>query len=413
MHSGYSPKTGDPLVAPVVQSTTYAYDSCQEIADLFDLKAEGHMYSRISNPTVDVFEKKMNALEGGVGALALSSGQAASTVAVLNICEAGDHLVALSTLYGGTFNLFKHTFKKLGIDVTFVAPDLSPEAIRSAFKDNTKLLFGESLSNPGTRVLDFDKFSSIAQEFDVPFIVDNTFPTPYLCKPLLLGANIVLHSTTKYTDGHATSVGGIIIDGGNYNWNNGKFPGLTKPDESYHGLTYTEAFGSAAYIVKARAQWVRDFGCYMSPQNAFLSTRGLETLHLRMERHSANALALAQFLENHEKVSWVAYPMLENDPQYRLCTKYLTAGSGVLTFGVEGGREKAEQMINALRLAKKVVHVADVRTGVLHPASMTHRQLNEKDQRLAGILPELIRVSVGIESAEDILADFSQALEVI
>ncbi len=283
--AGYDPKNGEPLVAPVVQSTTYAYDSCRAIADLFDLKAEGHMYSRISNPTVAVFENKMAALEKGVGALAFSSGQAASTIAVLNICVAGDHMVALSTLYGGTFNLFKHTFKKLGIDVTFVDPEAPRAEIESAFRANTKLLFGESLSNPGTKVLDFDKFASIAKAADVPFIVDNTFPTPYLCQPLTLGAHIVVHSTTKYTDGHATSVGGIIVDGGSYRWDNGKFPGLTEPDESYHGLRYTETFGPAAYIVKARAQWVRDMGCYMSPQNAFLFNRGLETLHLRMERH--------------------------------------------------------------------------------------------------------------------------------
>lgn len=411
VQSGYSPKNGEPRVAPIVQSTTYKYDSCQAIADLFDLKVAGHMYSRISNPTVEVFENKMAALEGGVGALALSSGQTASTISVLNICEAGDHFVALSTLYGGTFNLFKHTMKKIGIEVSFVDPEASAEEVKQSFQSNTKLLFGESLSNPGTDMLNFEKFSAIAKEMDVPFIVDNTFPTPYLCNPLQLGADIVIHSTTKYVDGHATSVGGMIVDGGTFNWANGKFPGMTEPDESYHGLSYVDTFGPNAYIVKARVQWVRDVGCYMSPQNAFLSNKGLETLHLRMERHSENALKLAEYLEKHEKVTWVKYPRLESDPNYELCVKYMKAGSGVLTFGVQGGSAAAERVMDALQLAERVVHVADVRTGVLHPASMTHRQLSEEDQLKAGVLPELIRVSVGIEGVDDIIADFSQALE--
>lgn len=411
VQSGYSPKNGEPRVTPIAQSTTYKYDTCQGIADLFDLKVPGHMYSRISNPTVEVFENKMAALEGGVGALALSAGQTASTLSILNICEAGDHFVTLSTLYGGTFNLFKHTFKKLGVEVSFVSPDAEPEEVKKAFKSNTKLLFGETLSNPGTEMLDFEKFSAIAKEMDVPFIVDNTFPTPYLCNPLEHGADIVIHSTTKYVDGHATSVGGIIVDGGKFNWANGKFPGLTEPDESYHGLSYVDTFGTAAYIVKARVQWVRDVGCYMSPQNAFLSNKGLETLHLRMDRHSENALKLAEYLENHEKVTWVKYPRLKSDPNYDLCVKYMKAGSGVLTFGVKGGSKEAERVMDALQLAERVVHVADVRTGVLHPASMTHRQLSEEDQIAAGVLPELIRVSVGIENIDDIIADFTQALE--
>ena len=413
VQSGYSPKNGEPRVTPIAQSTTYKYDSCQSIADLFDLKVAGHMYSRISNPTVEVFENKMAALEGGVGALALSSGQTASTLSVLNICEAGDHFVALSTLYGGTYNLFKHTLKKLGLEVSFVSPDASSDEVKQAFKSNTKLLFGESLSNPGTDMLDFEKFSAIAKDMDVPFIVDNTFPTPYLCNPLQLGADIVVHSTTKYVDGHATSVGGMIVDGGTFNWANGKFPGLTEPDESYHGLRYVETFGASAYIVKARVQWVRDVGCYMSPQNAFLSNKGLETLHLRMDRHSENALKLAEYLEKHEKVTWVKYPRLKNDPNYDLCVKYMKAGSGVLTFGVQGGSAAAERVMDALKLAERVVHVADVRTGVLHPASMTHRQLNEEDQVKAGVLPELIRVSVGIENIDDIITDFTQALELL
>lgn len=411
VQSGYSPKNGEPRVVPITQSTTYKYDTCKDVADLFDLTAVGHMYSRISNPTTEAFENKMAVLEGGVGALALSAGQTASTIAVLNICEAGDHFVALTTLYGGTFNLFKHTMKKMGVEVTFVDPKLPAEEIRKAFKPNTKLLFGESLSNPGTEVLDFEKFSAIAKAMDVPFVVDNTFPTPYLCQPLKLGADIVVHSTSKYTDGHATAVGGVIVDGGTFNWKNGKFPGLTEPDDSYHGLSYVDTFGPAAYIVKARVQWVRDLGCYLSPQNAFLSNKGLETLHLRMERHSDNALALAEYLEGHEKVSWVKYPMLKTDSNYDLCKKYLKAGSGVLTFGVEGGAKGAEKVMNALELAAIVVHVSDVRTGVLHPASMTHRQLSAEDQIKAGVKPELIRVSVGIESIKDIIADFEQALE--
>ncbi|VFQ44553.1 O-acetylhomoserine aminocarboxypropyltransferase/cysteine synthase family protein [Desulfoluna butyratoxydans] len=408
---GFTPKNGEPRVTPIVQSTTYKYDTCKEIADLFDLKVPGHMYSRISNPTVEVLENKMAALEGGVGALALSSGQSASTVSILNICEAGDHFVALSTLYGGTFNLFKHTLKKMGIDMTFVDPAAPVDEIKKAFKPNTKLLFGESLSNPGTQVLDFDKFAAIAKAMGVPFIVDNTFPTPCLCRPLEHGADIVIHSTTKYTDGHATSVGGIIVDGGSFDWNNGKFPGLTEPDESYHGLSYTETFGNQAYIVKARVQWIRDLGCYMSPQNAFLTNKGLETLHLRMERHSSNALALAEFLESHPSVEWVKYPLLKSDPNHDLCKKYMKAGSGVLTFGPKGGRDAAERLMNSLQLAEIVVHVADVRTGVLHPASMTHRQLSDEDQIKAGVLPELIRITVGIEHIDDIIADFSQALD--
>ncbi len=413
VQAGYQPKNGEPRVQPIVQSTTYKYDTCKDIADLFDLKAAGHMYSRISNPTVAAFEEKMAALEGGVGALALSSGQAASTLSITNICEAGDHFVALSSLYGGTFNLFKHTMKKMGIEVSFVDPSAPAEEIKKAFTAKTKLLFGEALSNPGTEVLDFEKFSAICKDMDVPFIVDNTFPTPYLCRPLEHGADIVIHSTTKYTDGHATSVGGIIVDGGKFDWKNGKFPGLVEPDESYHGLSYVDTFGDIAYIIKARVQWVRDIGCYMTPQNAFLSNMGLETLHLRMDRHSENALALAEFLDQHPKVAWVKYPMLPSDPNFELCKKYLKAGSGVLTFEIKGGTEGAEKMMDSLTLAARVVHVADVRTGVLHPASMTHRQLNEQDQKAAGITPGLIRVSVGIENINDIINDFSQALDKI
>ncbi len=410
VQAGYRPKNGEPRVMPIVQSTTYKYDTCQDIADLFDLKASGHMYSRISNPTVAVFEEKMAALEGGVGALALSSGQAASTLAVLNICQAGDHFIALSTLYGGTFNLFRHTMKKMGIEVSFVDPAAPAEEIKKVFQPNTKLIFGESLSNPGTEVLDFAKFSAISREKGVPLIVDNTFPTPYLCRPFEHGADIVVHSTTKYIDGHATSVGGIIVEGGKFSWDNGKFPDLTEPDPTYHGLSYTKNFGENAYIVKARVQWVRDLGCYMTPQNAFLSNKGLETLHLRMERHSENALALAEFLERHHKVKWVKYPFLKNDANYQLARKYLKAGSGVLTFAAAGDSSEAEKVMDSFKLAERVVHVADVRTSVLHPASMTHRQLNHKEQLKAGVTPGLIRVSVGIENIVDIIKDFEQAL---
>lgn len=413
IQEGYRPENGEPRVVPITQSTTYKYDTCQAVADLFDLKAAGHMYSRISNPTVEALENKMAKLDGGVAALALSAGHTANSVAILNICEAGDHLVALSSLYGGTFNLFKHTLKKLGISVSFVDPQASTEEIEAAFQGNTKLIFGESLSNPGTDVLDFEKFSAIAKSKDVPLVVDNTFPTPYLCQPIKHGADIVTYSTTKYIDGHATSVGGMIVDGGNFNWNNGKFPGLTEPDESYHGLRYTETFGNLAYILKARVQWIRDLGSYMSPQNAFLTNKGLETLHLRMDRHSENSLALAQFLEAHKKVEWVKYPFLQSDPNLPLAQKYLRAGSGVLTFGIKGGKDAAERVLNSLQLASIVVHVSDVRTSVLHPATMTHRQLSGADQIKAGVRPELIRVSVGIENIDDIIDDFTQALEQI
>lgn len=410
VQAGYTPKNGEPRVLPITQSTTYKYDTCQAVADLFDLKAAGHMYSRISNPTVEAFENKMAVLEGGAAALALSSGQTAVTVSILNICEAGDHFIALSNLYGGSFNLFKHTFKKLGIEVSFVAADAPVAEIKALFKENTKLIFAESLSNPGTIVLDFAKFAVIAKDQDVPLVVDNTLPTPFLCRPLEHGADIVIHSTSKYIDGHATSLGGVIVDGGTFNWKNGKFPGLTEPDESYHGLSYTETFGDVAYILKARVQWVRDVGCYQTPQNGFLTNKGLETLHLRMERHSENALALGKYLQKHEKIAWVRYPFLQDDKNYELAQKYLKAGSGVLTFGVKGGSEDAEKVMNALQLVAIVVHVADVRSSVLHPASMTHRQLSEEEQLAAGVSPDLVRVSVGIENIDDIIADFEQAL---
>ncbi len=410
IQGGYKPGNGEPRVLPIAQSTTYKYDTVEEAAALFDLEAFGHMYTRISNPTVAAFEEKVAALEGGVGAMATASGQAATTMAILNICGSGQHIVASSTIYGGTFNLFTHTFKKLGIEVTFVDPKSSIDELRRAFRPETRAIFGESLSNPGTDVLDFEKFAQLSEEFDVPFLVDNTFPSPFLCNPIKLGAHIVIHSATKYIDGHATSVGGIIVDSGKFNWDNGKYPELTEPDPSYHGLSYTETFKEMAYIVKCRTQLLRDFGACMSPMNAFMSHNGLETLHVRMERHCENALKLAEFLEQHPAVTWVKYPMLKSDSNYELCKKYLRGGSGVLTFGVKGGRETGAKFMNSLKLAAIVVHVSDIRTSVLHPASMTHRQLNDEEQAACGVTPDLVRVSVGIEHINDIVADFDNAL---
>ena len=411
VQAGYEPANGEPRVLPITQSTTYRYDTAQGIADLFDLKVPGHMYSRISNPTVDAFEQKMAALEGGVAAVATSSGQAANMLAILNICPSGGHVVAAAGLYGGTINLFRHTLKKMNVEVTFVQQDASIEELKAEVRPNTRAIFAETLANPALSIIDFEKFAAFANEVDLPFIVDNTFPTPFLCRPLELGAHIVTHSATKYIDGHATSVGGIVVDGGKYNWDNGKFPELTEPDETYHGLSYLETFGESAYAVKLRVQWIRDLGCYLAPMNAFLSHMGLETLHVRMERHCSNAQALAEFLESHPQVSWVNYPGLKSSSQYALAQKYLPKGcSGVLCFGVKGGAEAGEKVMNSLKLAAIVVHVADVRTCVLHPASMTHRQLSEEALVEAGVPSDLIRVSVGIENIDDIKADFDQAL---
>lgn len=410
----YSPKPGEPRVCPIVQSTTFSYDDSDYVADLFDLKVGGSFYTRLGNPTADAFEGKMNLLEGGSGALALSSGQSASFFAIINICQAGDHVICSSNIYGGTFNLFDVSLRKLGIEFTFVDPDSSAETILACAKTNTKAVFGETIANPGMNVLDFEKFTSIARILNVPFIVDNTLATPYLCRPFEHGANIVIHSATKYTDGHATSVGGIIIDGGNFNWDNGKFPGLTDPDPSYHGLRYYEAFGPAAYIVKARVQLLRDYGCTPSPFNAFMFHLGLETLHLRMERHSVNALRLAEFLSNHSCVEWVKYPGLKSDPYYELGRKYMPKGaSGILSFGIKGGAEAGKELIKHMDLVHLVVHLGDLRTSILHPASTTHRQLSEEQQIEAGIMPEMIRVSVGIEDVEDIISDFDKALRAV
>ncbi len=411
LQEGYKPENGEPRVLPIWQSTTYKYDSTEHVAKLFDMDASGHMYSRISNPTVECVENKIAALEGGVGAVCTSSGQSATLNAIMNICQAGDHIVSSSTIYGGTFNLLAVTIKKMGVEVTFVDPDSSEEEIQKAFKPNTKALFGETIANPKISILDIEKFSRIAHKNGVPFIIDNTFATPILCKPIEYGADIVIHSTTKYMDGHATSVGGAIIDSGNFDWTNGKFPCLTEPDESYHGVIYVKTFGNAAYITKLRYQYVRDIGNLMSPMNAFLTNLGLETLHLRMERHCENALKVAKYLKVNNKILSVSYPGLESDKYYSLYKKYLPKGSsGVISFRIKGGREAAVRFMDKLKLAAIVVHVADARTAVLHPASSTHRQLTDEQLAKAGIEPDLIRFSVGIENVDDIIEDIAQAL---
>ncbi|MGH0423647.1 MULTISPECIES: bifunctional O-acetylhomoserine aminocarboxypropyltransferase/cysteine synthase [Bacillus] len=411
VQGGYTPKNGEPRVLPLYQSTTYKYDTSDDLAALFNLEAEGYIYTRIGNPTLAAFEQKLADLEGGVGAVATASGQAAIMLAVLNICSSGDHLLCSSTVYGGTFNLFGVSLRKLGIDVTFFNPNLSADEIVALANDKTKLVYAESLGNPAMNVLNFKEFSDAAKELEVPFIVDNTLATPYLCQAFEHGANIIVHSTTKYIDGHASSLGGIVIDGGNFDWTNEKYPELVEPDPSYHGVSYVQNFGAAAYIVKARVQLLRDYGNCMSPFNAYISNIGLETLHLRMERHSENALAVAKWLANHERIEWVNYPGLDSNENYSLAQTYLKKGaSGVLTFGIKGGLEAAKEFIANVKLATLVTHVADARTCVIHPASTTHRQLSAEDQRLAGVTSDLIRLSVGIEDVSDIIADLEAAL---
>ena len=411
VQAGYNPQNGDPRVPPIVQSTTFKYNSAQQLADLFDLKVAGHFYTRLSNPTVEALENKFAALEGGIGAIATSSGQAATSLLVENLCSAGDHIVSAGTIYGGTSNLLAHSFKKLGIETTFVNQDAPEDEIFAAVRPNTKLIFAESLSNPSVRVLDFEKFARVARRAEIPFAVDNTFPTPYLCRPFDFGANIVMHSTSKYADGHACALGGIVVDKGDFDFAaSDKFPGFNQPDESYHGLVYTKTFGKMAFLAKARTHVMRDFGMMMAPMNAWLTNMNLETLPLRMERHSQNAQKLAEFLESHPKVEWVNYPGLKSSPDYELVKKYLKGCSGVMTFGPKGGRAAAEKFMNSLELAAMVIHVADTRTGVLHPGSTTHRQLSDDEQKATGILPELIRVSTGLENIDDIIADFDQAL---
>lgn len=414
--AGWEPKNGEPIEVPVYQSTTFKYDNSEEMAMLFDLKKDGYFYSRLQNPTNDAVAKKIAALEGGVGAVLTSSGQAANFYALFNICEAGDHVVASNEIYGGTFNLFGVTLKKLGIECTFVNPEDTEENIMKAFKPNTKAMFGETISNPGCNVLDIEKFAKIAHKNGVPLIVDNTFATPINCRPFEWGCDIVTHSTTKYMDGHASTIGGAVVDSGNFDWdaNAERFPGLCTPDDSYHGLTYTKSFGKMAYTTKLVAQIMRDLGSIQSPHNAFLINLGLESLHLRMAQHCKNAQRIAEFLNADSRVAWVHYCGLENDRNHELAKKYMPNGScGVIAFGLKGDRETAIKWMDSLELINIVTHVADCRSCVLHPASHTHRQLSDEQLREAGIAPDLIRLSVGIEDSEDILDDIKQALDKI
>jgi len=431
VQAGYKAKNGEPIEVPIIQSTTFKYDDSDEMAQLFDLKKEGYFYTRLQNPTNDAVAAKIAALEGGVGCVLTSSGQAANFYAVFNICEAGDHFVTSNEIYGGTYNLFGVTLKKLGIDCTFVSPEASDEEIQAAFRPNTKLLFGETISNPGCAVLDIEKFARIAHRNGVPLVVDNTFATPINCRPFEWGADIVTHSTTKYMDGMATQVGGAVVDSGNFDWmtcthqdkafttpsegpGEEKFPGLCTPDESYHGLTYVKAFGKMGFTTKLVAQLMRDLGSIPAPQNSFLLYLGLQTLHLRMAQHCRNAQRVAEFLHDNEKVAWVHYCGLKDDRHYQLGQKYLPNGScGVIAFGLKGDRETAIRWMDSLKMINIVTHVADARTCVLHPASHTHRQLSDEQLRQAGVAPDLIRLSVGIEDVEDILDDIKQALEKI
>ncbi|MDU1889357.1 MAG: O-acetylhomoserine aminocarboxypropyltransferase/cysteine synthase family protein [Dysgonomonas sp.] len=416
VQAGWNPKKGEPRVLPIYQSTTFKYETSEQMAQLFDLEASGYFYTRLQNPTNDAVAAKIAALEGGVGAMLTSSGQAASFYSIFNICSAGDHVVSASAIYGGTFNLFAVTLKKLGIEVTFIDQDASAEEIKKAFRPNTKVFFAESISNPAMNVIDIQKLADIAHSEGVPLIVDNTFPTPINFRPLEWGADIVVHSTSKYMDGHAVSLGGVIVDGGKFDWDAyaSKFPGLTEPDDSYHGLTYTKAFGKAAYLTKATVQLMRDLGSSQSPQNAFLLNIGLETLHLRMPRHCENALKVAEYLQSRPEIAWVNYPGLKDNKYYELAQKYMPNGTcGVMTFGLKGGRDISVKFMDSLQFIAIVTHVADARTCVLHPASHTHRQLNDEQLAAAGVAPDLIRLSVGIENASDIIADIEQALKSI
>ena len=413
IHGGWKPTKGEPQQLPIYQSTTFKYDTSEQMARLFDLKDNGYFYTRLANPTNDFVAKKIAALEGGVGAVLTSSGQAANFYAIFNICEAGDHIVSSAQIYGGTFNLLNVTLRKRGIETTFVSVDASEEEIAAAFKPNTKALFGETISNPSINVLDIEKFAKVAHDHGVPLIVDNTFATPINCRPFEWGADIVTHSTTKYMDGHAMTVGGVIVDSGNFDWSKhaDRFPGLTTPDESYHGITYTEKFGRLAYITKATSQLMRDLGSIQSPHNAFLINVGLETLHLRMPRHCSNALTVAKWLEDNPKVAWVNYCDLPGNQYYDLAKKYMPHGScGVMSFGLKGSRADAERFMDNLKLISIVTHVADARSCVLHPASHTHRQLSDEQLVEAGVAPDLIRLSVGIENVDDIIADLDQAM---
>ena len=413
IHGGWKPTKGEPQQLPIYQSTTFKYDTSEQMARLFDLKDEGYFYTRLANPTNDAVARKIAALEGGVGCVLTSSGQAASFYAVFNICEAGDHIVSLNAIYGGTYNLFAVTMKKLGIECTFVDAEWSDEQIEAAIRPNTKCIFGESISNPGGNILDIERFARMAHAHDIPLIVDNTFPTPINCRPFEWGADIVTHSTTKYMDGHATQVGGAVVDSGNFNWeaHTDKFPGLTQPDESYHGLTYTKAFGKMAYTTKLVSQLMRDLGSIPSPQNSFLLNLGLETLHLRMARHCENAQKVAEWLEAQPQVAWINYAGLPSNKYHELARKYMPKGTcGVIAFGLKGTRDDAIRFMDGLDFISIVTHVADARTCVLHPASHTHRQLSDEQLREAGVAPDLVRLSVGLENVEDIIADLRQAM---
>ena len=417
VQGGYTPGNGEPRQIPIIQSTTFKYESSAEMGKLFDLEASGYFYTRLQNPTNDSVAAKICDMEGGTAAMLTSSGQAANFFAIFNIASCGDHVIACSTIYGGTFNLFSVTLKRMGIDFTFVSPDSTEEELRAAFRPNTKALFGETIANPALNVLDIERFAKIAHENGVPLIIDNTFATPVNCRPFEWGADIVTHSTTKYMDGHGSAVGGCIVDSGKFDWmaHADKFPGLCTPDESYHGITYAEKFGiEGAYITKATAQLMRDFGCTQSPQSAFILGIGLESLHVRMARHCENALAIAKFLSTHEKVAWVTYPGLEGDKYYELASKYMPNGTcGVVSFGVKGGRAAAEKFMKALKLGAIETHVADARTCCLHPASATHRQMSDEELRAAGVSPDLVRYSCGIENKDDLIADIAAALETV
>lgn len=413
VQEGWKPSNGEPRVLPIYQSTTFKYDNSESMADLFDLKASGFFYTRLANPTVAAVEDKINALEGGVGAVMTSSGQAASMMAVTNICHSGGHVVCSSEIYGGTFNLFNKTLRDLGIDFTFVHPDADESTIAAAFRENTRCVFGETIANPSLTVLDIEKWAKAAHSHDVPLIIDNTFATPVNCRPFEWGADIVVHSTTKYMDGHACTLGGIVVDSGNFDWTkSGKYPEFTEPDDTYHGIIYAETFGSAAYIIKCRTNLMRDMGMMISPQNAFLLNLGLETLHLRMKQHCGNALSVAEFLSGNDKIEWINYPGLEDNKYAETVKKYLPNGTcGVVSFGVKGGKDAAIKFADSLKLASVVTHVADARTCILHPASTTHRQLTDNQLEECGITPDLLRFSVGIENAQDIIEDIEQALE--
>lgn len=411
LHSGYTPKNGEPRVMPIVQSTTYVFDSTERIGELFDMPT-AHMYSRFSNPTVEVVEKKIADLEGGVGAMCTSAGQAASMVSIMNLCKSGDSFVSTSTIYGGTVNLFAVTMKRFGIECIFVDADASEEELMAAIKPNTKAVFGETLANPALAVLDIEKLARVAHANNIPLIIDNTFATPILCKPFDFGADIVVHSTSKYMDGHALQIGGVIVDSGKFDWTNGKFPEFTEPDESYHGVVYTRDFGAAAYIVKARMQLMRDLGCYPAANSAFLLNLGLETLPIRMRQYCENGLKVAKFFKESDKIESVSYAGLEGDKYHELAQKYLPNGTcGVVSIVIKGGKKAALQFMNGLKLASNEVHVADIRTCVLHPASATHRQLTDEQLVAAGINPGMIRFSVGLENVEDIIEDIKQSLD--